>query len=309
MADPSNPSREDTRFPERNNAPRIGIALGSGGAKGFAHVAMLEALDELGITPHRIAGCSIGAVMGALYASGLSAKQIVEEVERLAITRNDTMRNVLAHRKVRRWMELIDSDFLGGGLVKSEAIMATLTETGLRESFEDLAVPFGVVAADFWEGRAVVLDSGPLKPAVQASMAMPGVFKPVVLAGRVLIDGGTVNPVPYDILMDCCDIVIAVDVNGGSGAEPGSVPGYFDTIFGSIQIMQKAIVAQALATRPPHIYINPHLTDFRTLHFFKAAEIYEHAQAAKQELKQRIEKCVAVWMDARAGETRDSARR
>lgn len=275
--------------------PRIGIALGSGGAKGFAHLAMLEALDDLGITAHLIAGCSMGAVMGALYASGLSARQILDEIARLAITRRDTLRGVLSERKIRRWMGMLDADFLRGGLLKSESILATLVETGLKESFEKLEIPFVVVAADFWEARAVVLDSGPLKPAVQASMAMPGIFSPVEIGGRVLIDGGTVDPVPYDLLMDSCDIVVAVDVNGGSAGEPGSVPGYFDTIFGSLQIMQKAMVEQDLAVRPPHIYINPELTDFRTLHFYKASEIYQHAQGAKEELKRRIGECLEAW--------------
>ncbi len=295
MAD-TKPTPDRQRPPrEPGRDPRVGIALGSGGAKGFAHLAMLEALDDLGITAHRIAGCSMGAVMGALYASGLSAKEIIEEIERLAITRDDTIRGVLAGRKIRRWLRMIDSDFLNGGLLKSEAIMATLVETGLRERFEDLAIPLAVVAADFWEGSVVVLDSGPLKPAVEASMAMPGVFAPVEIGGRVLIDGGTVNPVPYDVLMDSCDVVIAVDVNGGSGAEPGAVPGYFDTVFGSIQILQKAIVQQELEVRPPDIYINPQLTDFRTLHFYKAREIYMHSQEAKEELKQRIGECLEAW--------------
>ncbi len=79
--------------------PKIGIALGAGGAKGVAHIPMLEALDELGITPHRIAGCSIGAVMGALYASGLSAQEIKDKIARLAITRSDTMRGVFSDRR------------------------------------------------------------------------------------------------------------------------------------------------------------------------------------------------------------------
>lgn len=269
--------------------PKIGIALGSGGAKGFAHVAMLEVLDDLGITAHRIAGCSIGAVMGALYASGLSAREIRDEISGLAITRRDTVRGVVSNRKLRRWMEMLDTDFGGGGLIKSESIMATLIESGMREHFEELTTPLAVVATDFWQGRSVVLDSGPLYPAVQASMAMPGVFTPVKLDGRVLIDGGAVNPVPWDLLTDSCDIVIAVDVNGGSAAEEGSMPGYFDTIFGSIQIMQKALVEQELSTRPPDIYINPELDGFRTLHFYKATTIYEEARTAQDELKRKLE--------------------
>jgi NTE family protein len=291
MAQPSTDHEPENPGPQ----PKIGIALGAGGAKGIAHIPMLEALDELGITPHRIAGCSIGAVMGALYASGLPALEIKDKIAHLAITRSDTMRGVFSDRKIRKWMAMIDPDFRHSGLIKSESIMAELCEGRTCESFEELAIPLVVVATDFWERRAVVLDSGPLKPAVEASMALPGLFTPVELDGRVLIDGGTVNPVPYDVLMDSCDLVIAIDINGGSMAERGTVPGYFDTVFGSIQIMQQAIVEQELRASPPDIYIRPELGDFRTLHFYKADEIYRQAQPAKEELKRRLGKKLAAW--------------
>jgi len=276
-------------------APKVGIALGAGGAKGVAHIPMLEALDELGITPHCICGCSIGAVMGALYASGLSALDIRDTVERLAYTESDTMRSMFSDRKISRWIGLIDPSFGNSGLVKSESIMASLCQDRSCDSFEDLVIPFRVVATDFWEGRTVVLDSGPLKPAVQASMALPGLFRPVELDGRVLIDGGTANPVPYDVLPDSCDVVVAVDINSGSSAEPGSVPGYFNTVFGSIQIMQQAIVDQKLKSGPPDIYIRPDLSDFRTLHYHRADEIYQQAESAKNELKRQLTEKVDAW--------------
>jgi len=275
--------------------PKIGIALGAGGAKGIAHIPMLEALDELGITPHRIAGCSIGAVMGALYASGLSAAEIKDKIARLAITRSDTMRGVFSEKKISKWWGMIDSDFRRSGLIKAESIMASLCDERSCETFEELPIPFAVVATDFWEGCSVVLDSGPLKPAVQASMALPGLFTPVELDGRVLIDGGTVNPVPFDILADSCDIVIAIDINSGSPAEPGSVPGYFNNLFGSIQIMQQAIVRRELEARRPDIYVKPELSDFRTLHFYKVDKIYQEAQAAKDELKRELAEKLSAW--------------
>ena len=275
--------------------PKVGIALGAGGAKGIAHIPMLEALDDLGITPHRIVGCSIGAVIGALYASGMPAQEIKEKIARLAITRSDTMRGVFSEKKIGKWMGMIDPDFRRSGLVKAESIMAELCRDRTCETFEELAIPFAVVATDFWECRTVVLDTGPLKPAVQASMALPGLFTPVELDGRVLIDGGTVNPVPYDVLGDSCDIVVAIDINSGSPAERGTMPGYFNTVFGSIQIMQQAIVKQELRAFPPDIYIKPELSDFRTLHFHKADEIYRQAQPAKEELKRKLEEKMASW--------------
>ncbi len=292
MAQPSTDHGPEN--PNRKPQPKIGIALGAGGAKGVAHIPMLEALDELGITPHRIAGCSIGAVMGALYASGLSAQVIKDKIARLAITRSDTVRGVFSDKKISKWLGMIDPDFRRSGLIKSESIMAELCEDRSCETFEELAIPLTVVATDFWERKAIVLDSGPLKPAIQASMALPGLFSPVELDGRVLIDGGTVNPVPYDVLTESCDVVIAIDINSGSAAERGSVPGYFDTVFGSVQIMQQAIVEQELRARPPDIYINPQLSDFRTLHYHKVDEIYRQADAAKQELKHRLAERLAI---------------
>lgn len=286
---------KETPYVTGGAVPKVGIALGAGGAKGVAHIPMLEALDELGITPHCIAGCSIGAVMGALYASGLSALDIRDTLDRLAYTESDTMRSMLSERKISRWIGLIDPSFGNSGLVKSESIMASLCQDRSCDSFEDLVIPFRVVATDFWEGRTVVLDSGPLKPAVQASMALPGLFPPVELDGRVLIDGGTANPVPYDVLPDSCDVVVAVDINSGSSAEPGSVPGYFNTVFGSIQIMQQAIVDQKLKSRPPDIYIRPDLSDFRTLHYHRADEIYQQAESAKNELKRQLTEKVDAW--------------
>lgn len=283
------------RKPTAGAEPKVGIALGAGGAKGIAHIPMLEALDELQITPHRIAGCSIGAVMGALYASGKTAAEIRDSVARIAITRSDTVKGVLSDRKLGRWIAMIDPDLKRSGLIKSESIMAALCQHNTCETFEDLVVPFVAVATDFWERSTVVLDSGPLKPAVQASMALPGLFAPVELGGRVLIDGGTANPVPYDLLEESCDIVVAIDINSGSPAEEGSMPGYFHNIFGSIQILQQAIVAQELHAHPPDIYIRPDLKGFRTLHFFKADEIYREAQPAKEQLMRQLSEAIEAW--------------
>ncbi len=268
--------------------PTVGIALGAGGAKGIAHVPMLEALDELGIRPARIAGCSIGSVIGAMYASGLSAKAIKAKIQELVITKGRTLRDAFSERKILKWIEMIDPDFRNSGLIKSESIMAALCENRTCSAFEDLQIPFTAVATDFWEGEQVVFDSGPLQPAIQASMALPGLFAPVTTNGRVLIDGGTVNPVPYDLLLDSCDIVVAIDINSGSAAEEGTVPGYFNTMFGAIQIMQQSIITRQLRIRPPDIYIKPDLRGIRTLHFSKTEEIYEQARPAKEELKEKL---------------------
>ena len=288
MAEPSTDSSSGTDRNESGGLPKVGIALGAGGAKGIAHIPMLEALDELGIIPHRIAGSSIGAVMGALYASGMTAQDIKNLVSHLAITKGNTFREVVKDRKIGKWMAMIDPDFGNGGLVNSGAVLDELCKDRPCTTFEELVIPLAVVATDFWERRAVVLDSGPLKPAVQASMTLPGVFTPVELDGRVLIDGGTVNPLPYDVLIESCDIVVAVDINVAKEAEPGSMPEYFDAIFGSIQILQQAIVEREIRAHPPDIYVKPELHNIRTLEFNRADEVYRQAQPAKEKLKRRL---------------------
>jgi len=279
----SSPSSERSRG-ETEAQPKIGMVLGAGGAKGIAHISMLEALDELGITPHRIAGSSIGAVIGMLYASGMSAKEIKDKTAHLTITKKDTVRSVLGNRKIGKWMEMIDADFHHSGLLKSASIMSGLLENASCSTFDELVIPLAVVATDFWERRAVILDSGPLQPAVQASMALPGVFSPVELDGRVLIDGGTVNPVPFDVLQGSCDVVIAVDINSGSPTDQGSVPGYFDTVFGSVQILQQAIVEREIEAHPPDIYIKPQLHGVRTLQLPDAGARRYSAASAKTRL-------------------------
>jgi NTE family protein len=256
---------------------------------------MLEALDELGVRPARIAGCSIGAVIGAMYASGLSASDIKARVRELVVRKGTGLREAFLERKILKWMEMIDPRFRRSGLVSSEAVMAALCEERSCSAFEELQIPLSVVATDFWEGGEVVFDSGPLQPAVHASMALPGLFAPVEHEGRVLIDGGTVNPVPYDLLFDFCDLVIAVDINSGSAAERGTTPGYFDTMFGAIQVMQRSITEAKLRVRPPDIFIRPALGEFRTLHFFKAEQIYNQAQSSKEELKRRLGERLEGW--------------
>ena len=146
-----------------------------------------------------------------------------------------------------------------------------------------------MVAADFWKREPVILNSGPLLPAIQASMALPGLFTPVHLGGQVLVDGGTVDPVPWDLLPADCDITVAIDVMGTiSPKEGGSFPSFFDAIFNSVHIMQRAIIEEKLERRRPDIYIRPELRNIRILEFFRADAIYRQAQAAKQELKKRL---------------------
>jgi NTE family protein len=268
--------------------PTVGIALGAGGANGLAHILMLEALDELSITPHRIAGSSIGAIIGALYASGMSGREIRELVEVFIISPGEHLVEELLNKDALRWVEFIEIDLGKGGLLNSEGFISFLYDTLKHDTFESLGIPLKVTAADLWTRSEVVLETGQLLPAIKASMALPGIFQPVVIDNRVLIDGGTVNPVPYDLLMADCDIVIGIDVSGERTRPDTLVPGYFETLFNSAKVMQQAIMTAKLHCREPAIYIAPRITDIRALEFYRAEQVFEQAGPARQELKQRL---------------------
>jgi len=283
-----NPPAQDSTLAGQTTEPKIGIALGSGGAKGLAHILMLEAFDELGIKPHIIAGTSMGAVIGSLYASGLTGKDIRKVIDELVISESDSLSTVLFRKDLLKWINFIEPNIGSGGLIDGGNFMQHLHQSIGSNSFEELVVPLKVVAADFWRREQVVLESGELIPALKASMAVPGLFTPVLLNGSVLIDGGTVNPVPYNLLWPHCDITVAVDVMGTMSIDTQEIPSFFDAIFGGVHVMQKSILTRMMKIRSPDIYIRPDITNIRMLEFYKADEIYKQAQGAKDKLKREL---------------------
>lgn len=268
---------------------RIGLALGGGGAKGLAHIPMLEVFDELGIKPYRIAGTSIGAVIGALYASGKKGKDIRALVDRLTVSSEESWFDSLRHEDVfSHWWEFLDLSMGNGGLVNANAFISFLgKELGISK-FSQLQIPLQIVATDFWQRKQVVLDSGELLPAIEASMAIPGFFDPVEYKGKVLVDGGLVNPVPYDLLLDDCDIVVAVDVLGERTNNHEATPSYFETTFNTIQILEVSILTEKLKQRKPTFYIRPDIRDVKVLEFNRVDEIYRQSESARKELYSKL---------------------
>jgi NTE family protein len=270
---------------------KLGIALGGGGAKGVAHVLMLEALEELGWQPYCISGTSIGAIVGALYASGNSARVLRDDLTAASLSEDGSLIDDIFTRDLSRWWDMLEFNFDGKGLLDVKDFLARLQSKLKVATFEELAIPLRVVAADFWRREQVVFESGPLLPAVHASMALPGVFPPVQIDGRVLIDGGVVNPVPFDLLPEECDVVIAVDVIGQRephGEDP--LPSFGNMIFNTVQIFEKSIVREKLRQRAPTIYIEPEITDIKVLEFYKADQVFRQAEPAKERLKAELEK-------------------
>lgn len=268
---------------------RIGIALGGGGAKGLAHILMLEVFDELGIVPARVAGTSVGAIIGSLYCSGMAAKDIRRDVEELSLAECDGWTDALLNKHVREWLTLVSMEYGDAALLRADRLLDELAKAVHVERFEQLQIPLTVVAADFWEREQVVLDSGELLSAVGASMALPGLLPPVVIDDRVLVDGGTVNPVPWDLLDDC-DVTVAINVIGTRTPAKGDRPTLSEALFNTIQIMEQSIVAQKRQLRPPDVYVQPDIRDVRVLEFYKAAKVFEQAEPAAAELRQALER-------------------
>jgi NTE family protein len=270
---------------------KIGLTLGGGGAKGFAHIPILEAFDELGIKPYCITGTSIGAVLGALYAAGHSAADIVAMNEHLIAPRPSSLKEIFSNKEAFKFIELIDPHFSlkPKGLLKGEKFLSFLYEQMQVSTFEELKIPLKTVATDFWRKKQVVFDSGELLPAVRASMAIPYVFTPMVINGQVLVDGGLVNNVPHDLLDAQCDYRIAVDIMGSHSSPLDKIPTPMDAIFHTYEVMMDTLAEDKLKNNPVDIYVRPPLIDIDILDFYKAESIYEQGLAAKDDFKFKLE--------------------
>lgn len=263
------------------------LALGSGGARGLAHIAVIEALDDMGVKPTAVAGASIGALVGAAYAAGMRGRDMRRHVLGIAHHPTDTRRRLLAAR-AGTFADLLSGAFGQATQLDPEKFCAQFLPDSVPADFADLQIPLTVMATDLHRRAEAPLTSGALRPAVAASIAIPGLFRPVVIDGRVLIDGGTTNPLPFDLLFGRADTVVAVDVFGVPTAERDDMPGTWETVYTTILVMGSAILAAKLAHAAPDLLIQPNVTIFRTLDFPQATAILRTADAVKAEVKERL---------------------
>jgi NTE family protein len=257
---------------------RIGLALGGGGARGLAHIAILEAFDECGLKPAMIAGTSIGALIGAAYASGMSASDIRRYCGAAFARRSALLRHIY-----KRWRGGVWDYWRPGSpaLFKSERIFELVLPADLPKTFENLAIPFQTVATDFFTQSEYVSATGPLLPAIAASSALPALLTPVMLDGRVLIDGGFVNPLPFDLLKPQTDVVIAVDVSGGASEPKEGFPRPMEALLGAQQIALRSIINAKLKSSAPSLLVRPAVGQFRVLDFRRMDEILAASAEAK----------------------------
>ncbi|MDB5596557.1 MAG: patatin [Hyphomicrobiales bacterium] len=275
------------------SSPTIALALGAGGARGLAHIAVLEALDDLGLPPIEIAGTSMGAILGAAYAAGLTGREIRAHLLGLLRDRAGAM-SLLLRARVGRFKDLFSGSFANPVLIDGEAFLDLFWPKVVPDRFEELKMPFTAVATDYAGRCEAAFSSGPLAPAVAGSMAIPGLVKPVVANGRILVDGGAVNPLPFRGLIARADIVIACDVTGGPVADRTGAPTPFEAMFGTAQIMQNAITAEMLKVSQPDILLAPAVQSFRVLDFFKAAQILSASEPMRDEIKRRLDAIIVA---------------
>lgn len=295
----------------RSRLPRVGLALGSGSARGWSHIGVIRVLERAGVSPDIVCGTSIGALVGAAYAAG--------EVDRLeAWIRTLTRQAVLGFLDVR----------FGGGLIAGarlfDHIRARFTDPGIT----GLGRIYGAVATELATGREVWLRDGPVLEAVRASIAIPGLFTPARQGGRLLVDGGLVNPVPVSLCRALgADTVIAVALNGdelercpreaarsdeASSRVPALLsrlrterrprarkpevpsPSMLEVLTTSLDIMQVSISRSRLAGEPPDVVIRPRLSDFALMDFHRAEEAIAEGQRAAEEALPQISELLAL---------------
>ena len=269
--------------------PRIGLALGGGGARGLAHLHALAAFDDLGVRPAAIAGASIGAIYGAGYAAGRSAEELTEHTRRMLTRRGDILGKLLKAR-VGRLSDLFGQGSRNPVLIDPETLVALFLPAGMPGAIEDLATPFTAMTTDFFERRSIAFRTGPLVPAIAASAAIPGVFRPVVHCGRTLIDGAMSNPLPFDEIGVEVDAVLAVDVTGGPSPSGKAYPNVFETTLGATQILQSAIVEAKLALRPPDALVRPSVDGVTLLDFFTFGPALAASASAREDTKRAIDR-------------------
>ncbi|HZE60885.1 MAG TPA: patatin-like phospholipase RssA [Burkholderiales bacterium] len=287
--------------------PRIGLALGSGSSRGWAHIGAIRELEARGLKPDLICGTSIGALVGAVYASNQ-----LDKLEQWVTG--------LAWSQVVRLMDLTWK----GGLIRGQRLFNLFRTTFQDREIAELDIPFGAVATELSSGREIWLRHGKLLDVVRASIATPGLFTPVVYDGAVLVDGGLVNPVPVSMCRAFgAEIVIAVDLSWGKlgpyrnmgrdlpatpPAEPGwlgrmlgasrskgeepPIPSIFEVFNTALDIVEQRVARSRLAGEPADILITPLLPDFGAMEYHRAKEAIAEGRAAVERMAPLLQQVI-----------------
>lgn len=250
---------------------KIGLALGGGGAKGYAHIPYLKALDETGIKISCISGTSMGAIIGAFYAGGMPGDKMAEMTEHLGI---------------RETIKLAAPVSIKTGLTDGKNVEKYLRDNLPVQTFEELKIPLKIPATDYWSKEEFVFEKGDLVPAIRASISLPGIFHPFRYDDKLFLDGGIVNPVPFDLLADC-DFIITIDVLNENFSSR-KIPGPIDALFGSYHIMKEYIMKYKDYRNKAGLLCSPDLTEYSALAFHKHKEIMASVEKDVEQFKKKI---------------------
>jgi NTE family protein len=321
-----NPYDRTSQPPTPSAGTGIGLALGGGMARGFAHIGVLKAFERHGIRPSYVAGTSIGAVVGGCYLAGK-----LPELEEWALS--------LTRYKV---FSYLDFKVRSAGLIGGNKLIGVMEEHLKGLAIEDLPCPFVTIATDLKTGHEVWIRKGPLIDAMRTSFALPGIFTPVQREGRFLIDGALVNPVPISVCQALGSrMTIAVDLNAdiiGKAAEPGknyqkiigfdifddkdvapeqqgifnsfslakrlfrreneSSPSLFGVMVSALNIVQDRLTRSRLAGEPPDVHVKPHIGHIGLLEFEKARELILAGEAAAERSMPKIKTAIEVFLNS-----------
>jgi NTE family protein len=269
---------------------KIGISLGAGGARGLAHILILEAFEELGIKPHIISGTSIGAIVGAAYASGMTTAEMKKSVEEIILSKDFKLSEFYKKYDVFKIIDMLDISMSKSGFFKGDKFISYYKQKVKTFQFSELAIPIKIVATEYWDKKEYHFTKGNLIDAVRASYALPSLFTPYKIKDKLFMDGGMVNPLPYDIIQKECDYVIAVDVSSKKGINSKVIPNALDSLFASFQIMQNSILQQKLKISKPDLLLEVDVKDVRLFEFNKVEDIWKEAEKQKKTLKKELKK-------------------
>lgn len=278
--------------------PTVAVAFGGGGARGLAHIHIIRALDDMGIRPVAISGASIGGIMGAAMASGMTGEEIREYTLGLAGNRADIVARLF--RRPASVAAAVDRGFRIGQF-DVQRIVRNFMPDAIPHEFSALGIPLYVVATDFYGHHETVFSEGDLWSALAASAAIPVLFRPVRRDGRIFIDGGIFNPVPYDHIVDKADIVLGIDVVGTPRGDSRRIPKPIDSLYGTSQLMMRSILKLKLAMQPPDIFIQPPVSDFRVMDFLKAQQIIRMTEPVYDEVRRKLDRAIEERICGTAG--------
>ncbi|MFJ7976286.1 patatin-like phospholipase family protein [Peribacillus sp. JNUCC 23] len=262
--------------------PKIGLALGSGGARGFAHLGVIKVLKEAGISIDMIAGSSMGALVGSFYAAGSD----VERLYRLS--------------KAFKRKYYLDFTVPKMGFVAGKKVKELIRVFTYNKRIEELDIPLAIVATDIKKGEKVVFQSGPIADAVRASISIPGIFVPEKIGDRLLVDGGVIDRVPVSVVRSMgADLVIAVDVSNVK--KEIEITSIYDVIMQSLDILQMELTESRKLSSD--VMIRPHVENYNSKSFTNINEIITIGEEEARLNIDKIKQCIHTWKESHNNES------